>query len=72
MQNSMLENLDWYKNKTVAPNRPSVRKGNLALLATTRYKNGELVQSARARCIWPNPYKNDSNILSRRVWGKEA
>lgn len=72
MQNSMLENFDWYKNKTVTPTRPSVRKGNLALLATTRYRNGELVQSARARCVWPNPYKNDTNILSRRVWSKEA
>lgn len=72
MQNTMLENLDWYKNKTVASSRPLVRKGNLAILATTRYRNGELVQSTRARCIWPNPYKNDSNFLSRRVWGKEA
>lgn len=67
-----LENLDWYKNKVVAPSRVVVRKGNLALLATTRYRNGELVQSTKARCVWPNPYKNDSNVLSRRVWSKDA
>lgn len=69
---SALENLDWYKNKVVAPSRVVVRKGNLALLATTRYRNGELVQSIKTRCVWPNPYKNDSNILSRRVWSKDA
>ncbi len=69
---SALENLDWYKNKVVAPSRVVVRKGNLALLATTRYRNGELVQSTKARCVWPNPYKNDSNVLSRRVWSKDA
>lgn len=67
-----LENLDWYKNKVVVPSRVVVRKGNLALLATTRYRNGELVQSTKARCVWPNPYKNDSNVLSRRVWSKDA
>ena len=73
MQKSAQENLDWYKNKAVNSFGSShVRKGNLALLATSQFRNGELVQTARARCILPNPYKNDSNILSRRVWGKEA
>ncbi len=70
MRREIQENLDWYKNKTVSP--ANVRRGNLALLATTQFRNGEIVQTTRGRCIWPNPYKADSNILSRRVWGKEA
>lgn len=70
MQKDIQENLDWYKNKTVSSS--NVRKGNLALLATTQFRNGELVQTARPRCIWPSPYKTDTNVLSRRVWGKEV
>jgi len=69
MHQGIRENLDWYKNKTVSS--ANVRKGNLALLATTKFRNGEIVQTARGRCIWPNPYKSDSNYLSRRVWGRE-
>lgn len=65
------EYLDWYKNKKVMPTDETVRKGNLSLLATTQFRNGELVSATRQRCIWPNSYKNDSNVLSRRVWGKE-
>ncbi|MCX4348800.1 MAG: hypothetical protein OSJ76_03335 [Alphaproteobacteria bacterium] len=70
MRKEIQENLDWYKNKTVSS--AAVRKGNLALLATAHFRNGEIVQTTRGRCIWPNPYKADSNVLSRRVWGKES
>ena len=65
------EYLDWYKNKKVETAGEGVRKGNLSLLATTQFRNGELVSATKQRCIWPSPYKSDSNVLSRRVGGKE-
>ena len=41
MQKSAQENLDWYKNKAVNSFGSShVRKGNLALLATSQFRNG--------------------------------
>ena len=73
MQSIFQENLDWSKHKTVKPVNPqNIRRGNLSLLAMSQFKDGELVRSARPRCIWPNPYNNSSNILSRRVWSKGA
>ncbi len=70
MQREILENSSWKQADAVRP--VTVRRGNLALLATSQFKNGELVRTPKGRCVWPNPYKAGSNYLSRRVWGKEA
>lgn len=66
------EYLDWSKTRKPSAAGTIVRKGNLSLLATTQFRNGQLVNTTKQRCIWPNPYQSDSNVLSRRVWGKEA
>lgn len=70
MQREILENSAW--NQADATRPVTIRRGNLSLLATSRFKNGELVHTSKGRCIWPTLNKMNSNYLSRRVWGKEA
>lgn len=71
MSNEMNSGFDWYRNKVV-----NVRqRGTLALIATATVRNGHLVssESSKQRYIWPSAIaNNDSKIISRRIWGKEA
>lgn len=57
---------DWYKNK----NFQIKKRGNLSLLASSTFKNGEMVTS-KQRYIWPeSSINNDSRFITRRVWGR--
>lgn len=71
MGNEMSNSFDWYRNKAV-----NVRqRGTLALIATATVREGRLVASEnnKQRYIWPSAIvNNDSKIISRRVWAKEA
>lgn len=64
--NSMQSGYDWEKNK----NYQVKKRGNLSLLATTTFRNGDLV-SGQARCIWPSSLLGaESKIITRRMWSK--
>lgn len=64
--NSMRSGLDWSKDKTYQIKK----RGNLSLLATAIFKNGNFVSSG-SRCVWPTSLESrDSKIISRRVWSK--
>lgn len=64
--------LDWYRSKTVSSAAP-VRRGNLSVLATAEFRNGQMVSTPinRQRYIWPNPYHQvQSGILSRKIYAR--
>lgn len=59
--------------RLAAVSASAVRRGNLALLATAEFHNGQMVNSisSKQRFVWPNPYKQSaSNVMSRKVYAK--
>lgn len=59
--------------QSIIADASSVRRGNLAVLATAEFQNGKMVNSisSKQRFVWPSPYKQSaSNIMSRKVYAK--
>ena len=62
--------LNWYRQDGVAAPSP-VRKGNLSMLATAEFRDGQMVSTPinRQRYVWPNPYSQTrSGVLSRKLY----
>lgn len=64
--------LDWYRSKNTESAAP-VRRGNLSLLATAEFRDGQMVSTpvTRQRYVWPNPYHQvQSGILTRKIYAR--
>ena len=62
--------LDWSRGSVAA--QPSIiKRGNLAVLATAEFRDGQMVSApvSRQRYVWPNPYRQTrSGVLSDRLY----
>ena len=51
----------------------TIRRGNLSVLATAEFRDGQMVSTPinRQRYVWPNPYSHSSSgFMSRRFLGR--
>ena len=63
---------DWSRGKVVSE-QPTVRRGNLSMLATAEFKGGQMVSTPvnKPRYVWPNPYSQSrSSVLSRKLYAR--
>lgn len=67
MNSQIAQNLDWSRQRA-----NTVRRGNMAMIAATVIKGGEMVVNPnRQRFIWPKGLEESgSKVLTRRVWGR--
>ena len=64
-------NLDWSRGSS--SQQPVVRRGNLSVLATAEFRDGQMVSTPvnRQRYVWPNPYNQTrSSMLSRKLYSR--
>ena len=64
---------DFISSRGVASQPVVIKKGNLSVLATAEFRDGQMVSTPinRQRYVWPNPYsQNNSGIMSRRFLGR--
>ena len=50
-----------------------IKKGNLAVLATAEFRDGQMISSpaAKQRYVWPNPYNHsNAGFINRRVYSR--
>lgn len=50
-----------------------VRRGNLSVLATAEFRDGQMVSTPvnKQRYVWPNPYNHtNSGIMSRKFFAR--
>lgn len=63
--------LGWRTSDTSYPS--GVRRGNLSVLATAEFRDGQMVSTpvTRQRYVWPNPYnQRGSSVLSRKLYAR--
>ncbi|MBR1604548.1 MAG: hypothetical protein IJ660_00390 [Alphaproteobacteria bacterium] len=51
----------------------TIRRGNLSVLATAEFRDGQMVSTPinRQRYVWPNPYSHSSTgFMARRFLGR--
>lgn len=65
---------DLISSRSALVSQPMViRKGNLSVLATAEFRDGQMVSTpiTRQRYVWPNPYSHgNGGLMSRRFLGR--
>lgn len=64
-------NLDWSRGSL--SQQPSIRRGNLSVLATAEFRDGQMISTpvTKQRYVWPNPYhQTRSSMLSRKLYAR--